>query len=290
MILRKEKEALVKKISKELQDHKTVAIMQISGVPDRLLQQTRNKLRENGAEVIITRKTLLERALGKNFEKLAQYLNGNVALVVSDKEPFELNKLVSSNVLQLQAKPGQTSPIDIMVKAGETDITPGQAVTELKAAGLDVQIQRNKVIIAKDKVVVEAGKKITTNIANALKLLGIKPFRVSTSLSVAYYDNILFTSRALSIDTAYVTNELLKCFAEADALSTSLGIVTSYNVSSFIRQAYARAITLGKYAKVPEPEILSMLLEEASAEANKLNSIVRGNVSAGGEAKDTNKQ
>ena len=53
---------------------------------------------------------------------------------------------------------------------------PGQAVTDLKAAGIDVQIQKGKVVIAKDKVITKKGEAITSSVAKALHTLDINPF------------------------------------------------------------------------------------------------------------------
>ena len=40
---------------------------------------------------------------------------------------------------------------------------PGQAVTDLKTAGIDVQIQKGKVVISKDKVITKKGEVITAS-------------------------------------------------------------------------------------------------------------------------------
>ena len=53
---------------------------------------------------------------------------------------------------------------------------PGQTVTELKAAGIDVQIQKGKVVIAKDKVLVKKGETISPGVAKALHTLEVYPF------------------------------------------------------------------------------------------------------------------
>ncbi len=281
---RKEKEAFVKRLSKDLEQSKTVAVMPLANVPDRLLQKVRNQLRGE-AKIVVAKKTLVKLALGEKLGKLADYLNGNAAIILSNYDPIDLYSKVSANVLMLSAKPGQIAPNDIEVKAGETDIAPGQAVTELKTAGIDVQIQKNKVVIAKDKKLVEAGKRISPSVANALKLLNIKPFSVSTSLSVAYSENLLFSKQALSINQDFVTKEIERIFAEANSLSIGIGYITQYNASYFISKAYAEAMALGIAAKVPEPEIIEKLVAQAAAEANNINLLAQNNTEQAG-AKD----
>lgn len=276
MMNRKEKEAFVKNLASEIAGSKTIAIMPLANLPDRLLQKARNQMKGK-AKFVITRRSLVERALGDKKQLFEKYLQGNFALILSSLEPLQLYQEVSANKLSLPAKPGQITPIPIAVKAGETNVQPGQAVTELKAAGLDVQIQKNKVVIAKDKVLVEAGKKVSAAVANALRLLDIKPFEVSTSLVAAYADGILFTKEALSITSEQLEKEIARIFAEANALSTGIGFVTPYNVSYFIAKAYNEAIAVGLAGKVPEPEILERLVAQAAAEANNINSLLNKN-------------
>ena len=97
----------------------------------------------------------------------------------------------SQTACRLAAKPGQVSPEDVSVTAGETGIQPGQTVTDLKSAGIDVQIQKGKVVIAKDKVLVKKGEVISAKIAKALHILDILPFKAviepSSLLSMAWY-------------------------------------------------------------------------------------------------------
>ncbi|MDE1855279.1 MAG: 50S ribosomal protein L10 [Candidatus Micrarchaeota archaeon] len=269
-MLKAQKVEYVKKLQKDIASYKTAAVMPIDGVPDRLLQKVRNDLKPD-SHMIIARKTLLEMALGK--EKLAHLgrsMDKNFALVLSNKEPFELYKTIHSNKLRLGAKPNQTAIDDITIEPGETSVAPGQTVTELKNAGIDVQIQKGKVVISKKKVLVEKGKRISGAVANALKILDIRPFEVAPRLSVALEGNMLFNDIALSIDEDFVASELVRNFAEAFTLSLEAGIVTQYNANVFIVRAYKGAIAVGLEAKVPEDEIVKMLAASAAAQAGEL--------------------
>ncbi len=263
-MLKAQKVEYVKKLKKQIATYKTVAVMPIDALPDRLFQKVKNQLKPE-ATVIIARKTLLIMALGDERKAhLEKKLDKNFALILSNKEPFELYKIIRSNKLKLGAKPNQVAPMDIHIESGETTIAPGQTVTELKNAGIDVQIQKGKVVISKSKVLVEKGKKISPAVANALKILEIKPFEVSPKLNIALYESLLFNDVALGIDTEFVTAQILKNFAEAYAMSVEMGIVTEYNASMFIMRAYNGAIALGMEAKIMEPEIVKMLVANAA--------------------------
>jgi large subunit ribosomal protein L10 len=269
-MLKAQKVEYVKKLQKEIASYKTMAIMPLDSMPDRLLQKVRNELKPD-AHVVIARKTLLERALDKEkLARLGKSMDGNFALVLSNREPFELYKTIHSNKLKLGAKPNQVALEDITIEPGETSVAPGQTVTELKSAGIDVQIQKGKVVISKKKVLVEKGKKISGAVANALKILDIKPFEIAPGLSVALEGNLLFNEVALRVDQDFVTSEIARNFAEAYTLSIEAGIVTKYNVNEFIMRAYRGAMAVGLESGAPESEIVKMLAASAAAQAGEL--------------------
>jgi large subunit ribosomal protein L10 len=270
-MLKSQKMELVKRLEKELKSHKTIAILPTEGLPDRLLQKVRNQLRGK-AELVIARKTLLARALKEaGFEKLESHINGNVALIISNEEPMDIYRVVRSNKLQLAAKPNQISPEDISIEPGDTSIAPGQTVTDLKAGGIDVKIDKGKVVISKGKVLVTKGAKISGAVANALKILDIKPFAVSPKLKLAISGGLVFNEAALGMDEEFVIREATNSFRAAYAISLEIGLVTKYNADVLMARGYRNAIAVGMEAKVPEPEITKMLLEKAAGQAAEVS-------------------
>jgi large subunit ribosomal protein L10 len=275
-MFKQQKVDYVKTLVKEISSYKTVAVMPIDAIPDRLLQQVRNKLKPD-SKLIITKKSLISRALkGANLENMGNGLERNFAIVLSNKEPFELYKEINTNKLRLGAKPKQVAISDIVIEPGDTSIAPGQTVTELKSAGIDVQIQKGKVVIAKQKVLVEKGKKISGAIANALKILEIKPFEVAPILNMAVSSGLVYTEAALRVNEDFVRVEIVKNFMEAYEMSVELGIVTEYNVVMFITRAHRSAMTVGIEAKIPEPEIVKILVANAAAQASGINDKIGG--------------
>ncbi|MGC8699806.1 MAG: 50S ribosomal protein L10, partial [Candidatus Micrarchaeia archaeon] len=162
-MLKKEKIEFVNKLKEEIKSYKTVGIMPIDALPDRLVQKIRNSYRGD-TKIVFARKNLILKALEGNSElsKLAEFVKGNSVVLLSNKDPITVYNEIKSNKLKLAAKPNQIAPNDIVIEAGETTIPPGQGVTDLKAAGIDVQIQKGKVIISKSKVLVPKGSKIST--------------------------------------------------------------------------------------------------------------------------------
>jgi large subunit ribosomal protein L10 len=276
-MLKKEKIDLVNKLKDEVKHYKTVGVMPVNAIPDRLLQKIRNTLR-NDTKIVFARKNLILKVLESDpvISKLSQYVEGNNVLVLSNKDPVELYNQIKSNKLKLAAKPNQIAPADIFIEAGETNIPPGQGVTDLKAAGIDVQIQKGKVVISKSKVLVPKGAKITTAVSKALRMLEIYPFEATPELAGAVYENLLFTKEVLSINRESVTRDIAVAFTQAYHLTVEAGYVTEYNVGELIKRAYYSALGLGLLANLYEPEVVEKLLAKAVAEA--LNIKLRVNI------------
>src|SRR5271157_683425 len=112
-----------------------IGIVPLSGIPDRLLQSTKNRMKQD-VQFILGRKTLLKRMLesSERTKVLADKLDATSAIILSNSDPFELFGRFKAGKIKLAAKPNQLALEDVMVNAGETSIMPGQAVTDLKAA------------------------------------------------------------------------------------------------------------------------------------------------------------
>lgn len=275
-MLKAEKIEFVKKTQANIKKYKTVGVMPLETVPDRLVQRIRNGIKPDG-RFIIARKTLMLKILegSPEYKKLEPYITGNVALVLSNEDPMELYKKVSGKPMKLGAKPNQISPADINIESGETSIAPGQAVTDLKNAGIDVKIDKGKVVISKSKVLVAKGVKITTPVAKALKMLDVMPFQVQGRLSAALEGNLVFSENVLRVNQEYILGELSKNFTEANMLSTAIKFVTPYNASIFISKAANEAMALGIEAKIYDSGVIEKLLGIASLQAKGVNSMVK---------------
>ncbi|MCL5423605.1 MAG: 50S ribosomal protein L10 [Candidatus Marsarchaeota archaeon] len=270
MINKKQKMKFVEEHSKLFGKYKSVGIIQLNGIPDRLFQLSKNKLRAD-TYIIVGRKNMLKRVLESNSKagKLVEYLGNTSAIVFSNKDPFELNMHFKSNALKLAAKPNQIAPQDITISSGETSLQPGKSVTELKQAGIDTQIQKGKVVIAKDKTI-KKGEIITTGLSKALQTLNIKPFNVSVSPSAIFFENMIFSSNVLSITRDSTIHELNVAVQHVLAVSMAGNIVNALTINKLIAKAYNNAMCLGVECKIYDSGIVDKLLAIGSLQAKAL--------------------
>ncbi|HUC38602.1 MAG TPA: 50S ribosomal protein L10 [Candidatus Acidoferrum sp.] len=274
MLTKDQKIKFVKEGSKELSKYSTVGIVNLGGIPDRLLQRSRNGMKTE-MKLILGRRNLLVKILesSEKSKKLAEKMTGTSAIVLSNADPFELFKGFKSNEIRLAAKPKQIAPEDILVQSGETSLQPGAAVTELKQAGIDVQIQKGKVVISKEKVLVKKGEPITKVAAKVLQTLGTMPFKASILPFAITSNGMTFTKEILDIDPNKTISDIISGFRSAFFLSMERGIINQYTVKPLIVKAFMQARALGIESKAYEPGIIEVLLGSASAQASALSAL-----------------
>lgn len=250
--------------------YKSVGVIKLSGVPDRLLQSAKNRLKDN-TYIIVGRKSLLVKILesSSNTKKLADHIGATSAIIFSNEDPFSLHSKFASNSIKLAAKPHQVVPQDINISAGETTLQPGKSVTELKQAGIDTQIQKGKVVIAKDKVI-KKGEVVSLGLSKALQTLGIKPFVVNLAPTAIYADNILYTQAALRINATSVMVDMSGAIKNAISLSIAGKILNAFTINKFIIEAYSGAMALGVECKIYDKGIVDKLLAIGAIQAKAL--------------------
>ncbi len=271
MLTKDQKIKLVDEGVKAVKAAKVVGIVPLNAIPDRLLQKSRNGMRGT-VRFITGRKSILSRILegDAKTKPLAQELTGTSAIILSDGNPFEIYSRFKEGTIKLAAKPKQLAPEDIYISDGETTLQPGQAVTELKAAGIDVKIDKGKVVISKAKVLVKKGETISPQVAKALHSLEIQPFHATIAPSVVLSGGMLFRGDVLDISSERTAAEIAKAFSAALTLSLEAGVVNRYTVVKLITKAYRSAMALGLEAKAYDSGIVEKLLEQASVHAQAL--------------------
>lgn len=245
-------------IAKEISSAKNVAVIDLRSLPDSLLQKLRKQLREKGSKVRIAKATVLQRALtaaGKPKE-MVELFNRPAALVAMDITPYELNQFLRQNIMQVAAKAGEKSPTAIIVPAGDTPLPPGPALSELKTAGLNVQIRGGKIAVIKDSTVVKAGDVITPEKAKALQTLGFKPFTVRASILLAYDGKYVYAPEILDI-----------------------------SAEELLLEAYMQGVNVGINGSIYSPESIEQLLSQSARIGMALSDLTSAAPAAAKEAK-----
>jgi large subunit ribosomal protein L10 len=255
-----------------------VGIANLSDIPARQLQKMRQTLRDN-ATIRMSKKTLISLALDDSDKKgsinaLADHMDGQPALVFTNMNPFKLFKILESNKTSAPAKAGAIATEDIVVPKGDTGFPPGPILGELQQVGIPAKIEKGKIVVQKDQVVVKAGEEVSAKVAGILTRLDIQPMEVGIDLKAAYENETVYTADLLTIDDEKTLSDVQKAFSQAFNLSVNAVIYNKESTPAIIQKAATQSINLAFNAAVLTSKTSDMLLAKAYAQMLALASEV----------------
>ncbi len=258
----------VEEIRKIFSSYPVVAIVGFRGVPSGQMQKIRRDFRGK-ALIKVVKNTLLEKAidaLGGDFEKLKEFIYDQTAIVATDINPFKLFRMIEETKIPSPLKPGQVSPVDVVVEKGPTPFPPGPIIGELQAAGLPAAIERGKIVIKETVTVVKAGEVVKPEVARALEKLDIKPIKLGLDVRAIYDSGVVLTPDVLAIDEEAVKGQLAEAFQKALNLAVNAAYVTEETAEILIMKAVIDARNLAINAGIFEKDVMADLLAKAYAE------------------------
>ncbi|MEN6592166.1 MAG: 50S ribosomal protein L10 [Methanobacterium sp.] len=256
----------VKDLKGLIGNHKVVGMADLANIPAPQLQKMRRTLKDS-ALIKMSRKTLMSLALQdsekSNIESLNEHMDGQPALIFTDMNPFKLFKILEDSKTQAPAKAGSIAPADIVVPEGDTAFPPGPMLGELQKIGIPAKIDKGKIVIQKDKVVVEEGEKISSEVASILTRLDIHPLEVGIDLKAAYEEETIYTSDLLTIDPEKTLSDIQSAYAGALNLSVNAEIFNAVSMPILISNAATNALNLAVNSEILNDKTISILVPKA---------------------------
>jgi large subunit ribosomal protein L10 len=272
------KYAEVKELTDLLTSSKVIGLVEIGGIPAPQMQHMRSNL-HGIAKVRSAKNNLILRALDdagkkvKGISGLKESVKGQTAIITTDMNPFKLFSHIKATRTLAPAKGGETATHDINVKEGDTPFKPGPIVGELQKVGIPAAIQEGKVVIRSDKVVVQAGEKIPTDLAQILTRLEIFPIEIGIDLHAIFEDGSIFKSDVLDINVDEFISRVKQASNYAFNLAIEAGWINEFTIRTLLMKAYHNAIALALEQGVLNKETITNLLSKAHASMHALKKI-----------------
>jgi large subunit ribosomal protein L10 len=270
----KKKAEQVQSAIADMKRYKTVALLDLRKLPDALFQNLRKKMRQDGGKVLVLRKPVITRVLASN-KKLSAKLNAcdnPVALILTDKSAYEVNSFFKQNRKRRAAKIGDIATADIVVPEGETDLPPGPALSELKTAGLNVQIKAGKIAVVKDSLVAKSGDKITEQKVKALQTLGVKPFEIMANMLFGFDGEYIYSKELLDIGDS-IHSDIASGFSQAMNFSLNVSYPTEQNIKVLLGDAMKQSLNLSLNGSLYSSSSMERLLSSAVRQGMALESV-----------------
>jgi large subunit ribosomal protein L10 len=211
-----------------------------------------------------------------NIVDLSEHMNGQVALIATEMNPFKLYKILENSKTSAPAKAGTIAPDDIVVPEGDTGITNLAFMGELGQVGIQARPMDGKIFIPKETVVVAAGEEVSKQMAATLTRLDINPMEVGIDLKAVYEEGSVYTSDLLAIDEEQTLADIQGAFASAFNLSVNAAIPTSETTSTLITLAYTRAVNVGVAGAIMTAETSEPIIGLAQAKMMAIASEISG--------------
>ena len=259
-----------------LDAYASVGIVDVTGIPSRQLQNMRRDLHEN-ARVRMSRNTLMIRALDEvddGFEELTTYVDGQVAFIATNDNPFGLFKRLEASKTPAPINAGEVAPNDIVIPEGDTGVDPGPFVGELQQVGANARIMEGSIKVTEDSHVLSAGEEVTQQLASVLAELGIEPKEVGLDLRAVYSEGVLFEPDELAIDVDEYRADVQSAAAAARNLSVNAVYPTASTVPILLAKAAGEAKSVGLLAAIEDPDLLPDLVAKADAQLRSLAALI----------------
>lgn len=277
--VRPEKTARVGKIAATLVDQPMTALVGLRGVPAAALQRMRRDLRARGHPISVAPNSAIRHALEQASKKrpalqpLLAEVTDQTALLTAAGNPFALYQELSRTRSPTPARGGEIAPKDILVPAGTTSFKPGPIVGELQHAGFPAAIEKGKVVLKKDTLIVKAGGVISREVAGMLTRLDIFPLEVGLELRAVVDGTSFFPRSVLAVDLDAQRAEFLTAHRRALGLAVEIAYPTAATLPILVGRAHRQALAVAIEAGYPTPESLPGLLAKAMRSARAISAL-----------------
>ena len=254
--------------------YKVIALVRMEKVRSSQLLPLRKKFRGE-VEIVSIKDKVAQKSLSTlkipGIEKLAEKLVGQCVLMFTNMSPIKLNILLGKNKIMMAARGGDKASIDVVIKAGNTGITPGPILTDFKESGVSTKIDQGTIWITKDSVAAKKGDIITTKLATLLSKLDVKPVEAGIVLNSALEDKIVYNQEELTVDLEKYRTAFAQAHQEALSLSIEIGYITKENVNIILSRAAQQARSLAVESGFLTDDTKESTIQRAHGQAKSLS-------------------
>jgi large subunit ribosomal protein L10 len=260
--------------------YNVVCIAELWKVRAMQLQDLRKKFRDSVRIKVVKNssvKLVIEKYAGKKsgLDKLLNHLSGSHVFLFTDLNPFKLSLLIGRSKIKTSAKTGDLAQDEIVIREGNTAISPGPIITELNDLGIRTKIETGSVWVISDSIVAKKGDVISEKLANTLSRLGIKPIEVGLRLIAAYDGGTILTGEQLKLDLNKIIEQIKEAHLSSYSLAVNAEYLTEQTTGAILQKAALEAKSLAIYTAYFTPETTPFILAKAHQNMLNLSSKVR---------------
>jgi large subunit ribosomal protein LP0 len=253
------KELVWKKIHDNLNKYKNVMVCQIKDLPANIVHKIRKLLRGINSEAVCGKSTVMSKSLvayAEETKKLPPHFTKEILkelstklaglqnmLIFTNNSLDEVTKITNQFIIEKQAKPGQLSPIEVLIPAGPTGMDANQ-IEYFQALKIPTKVSRGQLEITATTKILTIGQKISLSEINLMKKFNIKPYKHMVQLKFILLNGKLYDEGILKITPEYMKAKLEQGFKNVLQFSLAAGVPTQATAPLLVAKAFRNVIGL----------------------------------------------
>jgi large subunit ribosomal protein L10 len=256
---------MAKEIAELTERYKVFLIADLTGVPAKHVQMVRKKLNNIAVVKVVKPKIALKvfEQLGLPVKELEPHLTGQIMLIYSSKNSFELASIIEGIITHDYYGPGEIAEAEITIPEGNTGLPAGPVLSVFSRLKIPTKVQGNVIYVAKDTVVAKKGDIISPDLASLLQKLGLALKEIKLKVKCAVDGKLVIPVDKLKLNIAEYEENIRRACIDAFKLAVELIVPEPVVLSYVIQKAHTHALTLATTTGFIAPETIEHLFRKA---------------------------
>ena len=268
--------------------YKNIVIADVKDISTDKIQKIRHEIISLGeTETLCGKTTVIQKAIHdmkeaakgdlpkhlpeKALEDFVEAMPGIHLLVIfTNKDIAEISNITAKYIIEKQAKPGQISPVEIIIPAGPTGMDSSQ-IDYFQALKIPTKVMRNQLEITTATKILTVGQKITLSEINLMKKFNIKPYKHQMKIKKLLLNGKLYGEEILKVTNDYMKTKLEQGIKNVLGFSLAAHIPTQASAPHMISNAFRNicALSLGTNVLIDATKNMKDVPKEAPKKEEK---------------------
>ena len=212
------------KFQELIQKYKNILLCDIKELPADVVHKIRHLLLKQDTETICGKATVIGKSINdfienskdkipkylseENLKKMKDLLQGlQVMMIFTNRELGDITDIINKFTIEKQAKPGQLSPIEVIIPAGPTGMDASQ-IEYFQALKIPTKVIKGQLEITSSTRILQVNQKINLSEINLMKKFNIKPYKHLVSIKFLWLNGKFYDEGILKITPEYMKQKL----------------------------------------------------------------------------------
>jgi len=164
-------------------------------------------------------------------------------IVFTNEELSKITQITEKFVVEKQAKVGASSPIEVILQAGPTNMDSSQ-IEYFQALKIPTKVIKNQLEIVTATKILVVGQKISMSEINLMKKFNIKPYKHYVQIQHIYMNGKLYDSAILKVTPDHMKSKIEQGIRNIAAFSIATHITTKASAPHVIGAAFKNILGL----------------------------------------------